>query len=232
MVVEEEVQTLPQYRSVSPVAILALVLGLASPLALVNPTLLAIPLAGVVVAVVAMRRIDANAELLSGKGMALVALFLAVFFLVYTPARMWTRFQVLKGHATQLSDALVELLHEGKTYEAHQLSQLKLAAPDPSREISTELTGEDLRRFKELEIIRKIESLDRKFSYRLDGFESTPGSRSADLLSARYVMMPDPSTRRDSFPLWVVMSRQVDDRTGKVYWKITNVSHVNPYASQ
>src|SRR5689334_16992757 len=127
-----ESDSLPQYRSISSLAVLALLFGLAAPLALVNPLLLAVPLAAVVLALFALRQIAANIEILSGRGLALTALFLGVAILFYTPVRLYSRYEVLKGTARELAETYLKLLQQGKFEEAHQLAHLKYVTPSPS----------------------------------------------------------------------------------------------------
>src|SRR5690348_9302651 len=99
MSTEVATERLPQYRSISSLAVLTLLLGLASPLAIATPLLLVVPLAAVFTAIAALRQIGANAEILSGRGAALTGLFLGICMLVYPPTRIWMRNEVLTGHA-------------------------------------------------------------------------------------------------------------------------------------
>ena len=78
---------LVSYRSLSNLAILAFVLGVLSPLALVAPLLSVIPLAGLGVALLAIRKISVQPGVLTGMTLAKVALFLCVFSLVVAPTK-------------------------------------------------------------------------------------------------------------------------------------------------
>jgi hypothetical protein len=66
------------YVAVSAAAIVALLLGLASLLSFISDTLLLIPLAGLIVALVALRNIRKSSGTLTGRGMAIAGLVLSV----------------------------------------------------------------------------------------------------------------------------------------------------------
>jgi hypothetical protein len=67
-----------EYRTLSVLAIISLVIGLAAPLAIAGTFLLAIPLFGIAVSLVALRRIEHSGGVLAGKWMATIGLALCV----------------------------------------------------------------------------------------------------------------------------------------------------------
>ena len=71
---------LGQYQSLSLVAVAALVLGILSPLVLITPILVIVPLAAVGLAIVALSQISASEGNLSGVGLARWGLVLAIVF--------------------------------------------------------------------------------------------------------------------------------------------------------
>jgi len=226
-----ESDSLTQYRSISSLAVLALLFGLASPLALVNPLLLAVPVAAIVLAMFALRQIAANVEILSGQGLALVALFAGVGILVYTPVRLYTRNEVLNGTARQLAEAFLELLKQGKLQEAHQLANLKYVTPSPGSPPedftnASKLTLEDFTKFRETPSIKNIEACQSKFEYRFDAVESTPARAGGNYFVLRYQLIPEASTGKPPFPIWISISRTPDVRTGLPKWKIYKMDHV------
>src|SRR5579859_5091705 len=68
------------YAAINSMAIVALILGVASVLALAWDVLLVIPLAGLVCALIAFRQIAGSNGTQAGKGLALAALLLALGF--------------------------------------------------------------------------------------------------------------------------------------------------------
>ena len=85
-----ETEALASYRAPSVLAIVALLFGIASPLALVAPLLMAVPLVGAVLALFALAKIAASSGQLVGRSAALWGLGLAVACAVASPVRDWS----------------------------------------------------------------------------------------------------------------------------------------------
>ncbi|MEM9352798.1 MAG: hypothetical protein AAGA92_07275 [Planctomycetota bacterium] len=79
------------YRSISGAAVVALVLGLASPLNFVSPPLIVVPVAAVGCALLAYRSIAASGGGLAGRALATVGLALAAFCAAAAPTHQYTR---------------------------------------------------------------------------------------------------------------------------------------------
>lgn len=75
---DDDAAELVGYRTVSALAIAGLVLGLASPLCVFGRLLLMIPIAGVAVSLVSLRRIAASGGALVGRQAAIVGLILSI----------------------------------------------------------------------------------------------------------------------------------------------------------
>lgn len=114
--------TVDEYRAVSGWAIAALILGLLSPLALVDVWLSVIPVAGIVVAVVALARIAWLAPALTGRKAALAGLFVAVLCASATAADQWFFWRSIDHEARQFAKAWFDFLSEDEPLKAHQLS--------------------------------------------------------------------------------------------------------------
>lgn len=76
----DDLEQVAEYRSVSALAIISLLFGLASPLCLVWPLLLVIPLVGAALSLVALLRIAASDGVLAGRWAAVAGLALCVGF--------------------------------------------------------------------------------------------------------------------------------------------------------
>jgi hypothetical protein len=109
------------YHSVSALAVVALVIGLLSPLAFVHPLLWALPLAGCALAAAAMVRIDRSAGALIGRKAAIAGLVLSLFCGLGALTQAATRYLWLAHRAQRMAERFMEDLREGKTYAAHQL---------------------------------------------------------------------------------------------------------------
>jgi hypothetical protein len=119
------------YRKLSVLAIIALLLGLASPLCFGAPLLMTIPIAGTIISILALRHIAASGGTLAGNWAAVIGLVLCVGCAVAP----FTRNFVLQTMRTQQADEFVrEWLSEivaGKTEHAFKLSTDSLRRPPP-----------------------------------------------------------------------------------------------------
>ncbi len=122
-----------EYRAVTVPAVLALVLGLLSVLALATPILWALPVAAGVVAVVAIRRIRSAPSEWTGIGMAYAGLALAVVFLVGGMTSRFTTRALVKLHAKAIGDRFVKRLEQGDIEGAFWL-----AVPKSQRRLALE----------------------------------------------------------------------------------------------
>lgn len=122
------------YRPISGWAVAALLLGLAAGLALVHPLLLCVPIAGIAVAMIALRRIERSPVKLVGRKAALVGLAFSVIYGVAAPVRLKSREHWLSTRAERLADDFLDDVRSGRTDEAFALclrSVEKLPAHDP-----------------------------------------------------------------------------------------------------
>ena len=114
-------QGLAQYRSISRLSLLALALGIASALVLVNPLLAPIPLLAVAVAVLSLRGIRASSGQMVGRVPAVAGLCLALFFLGWGISARFSRAWTLESHARQFAEQWLRLVAKGDLQQADQL---------------------------------------------------------------------------------------------------------------
>jgi hypothetical protein len=111
-----------EYRSLSPWAVISLVLGIASAVAFAAPLLLAIPILGVMAAAIAIWQISAEGSELTGRRAAVWGLALSVCFGVGAVTdRIATRWR-LESEATELTMTWFDHLQHGRVEAAHQLT--------------------------------------------------------------------------------------------------------------
>jgi hypothetical protein len=130
---------LGQYRSLSTLAVAALVLGLCSPLAFVGPLLLAIPLISVAVAWLALARIRASANCLTGRPLAIAGIVLAVVFAVASLTHVYVRDKLSTRLAGDAAQRWLSLVSADRIDEALEVmtpeALMKLQPPPPSRDV-------------------------------------------------------------------------------------------------
>ena len=125
------------YRSLSTLAVAALVLGLCSPLAFVGPLLLAIPLVAIAAAWLALARIRASEDCLTGRPLALAAIVLAVAFAIASLTHVYVRDKLstrLAGEAAQRWLSLVASKQFDEALEVMSPTALMKLQPPPNRD--------------------------------------------------------------------------------------------------
>lgn len=115
-------EELVDYQPFSRLAIVSLLLGILSATALIQPLLWAVPAVAAALSLVAMRRIALSEVRLPGRGLAVAGLGLALLFGSWAPAWYLSRYYVLVRQARERSETWLELIRQGRLYEAHQLA--------------------------------------------------------------------------------------------------------------
>jgi hypothetical protein len=111
-----------EYGRFSGWALVALLLGLLSAAAIAGPILWFIPLLGIVISLVAMKKIKASDCQLSGWHVALLGLLLSLFFGMAGPARTVSRRYYLETRAAHFAVKFMELLQQNQPAAAFQLT--------------------------------------------------------------------------------------------------------------
>jgi hypothetical protein len=117
----EELEDAAKYSQVSPAAVMALLLGLASPLALVGPLFFFVPAAAIGVAIVALGKIRQSEGALTGTTLARLAMGLALAFTAAALVRASVRDELLKRQAAETGRRWLGLLADGRIEEARSL---------------------------------------------------------------------------------------------------------------
>ena len=124
-------ETLPEYQPLSRLSLASLLAALLSPIALVHPLLWIVPVIAALLAILALRTIKRFEGELRGSGLARTALVASLLFGSW--AFVWNMsYQYLVGRqACHYSQAWLELIKNGRLYEAHQLSMSLTARVPP-----------------------------------------------------------------------------------------------------
>ncbi len=117
------------YHSLSVLAIISLVIGIAAPLCLLAPLLWAVPLFGVAVALVALRHIASSDGVLVGRVAAVVGLALCVGAMAAAATRTWSVEYLRTRQAAATGSRWIELLQTGRIPQAYGLTVGEGEAP-------------------------------------------------------------------------------------------------------
>jgi hypothetical protein len=149
------------YRTPSILAIVSLVFGLASPLSMFAPLLLVIPLTGVALALLALRRIALSDGALIGRTAAVLALALAVASVSATFTRTAVAQELLSRQARATAFQWIEFLQRGDAEKAFQMTAASRQAarprePDAPSESGNEPTKSPLETFRSDPVVHFI----------------------------------------------------------------------------
>ncbi len=130
-------EDLHEYRSISVAAVLALVLGLASPLVYFGGVLLALPVVTIIVSYYAVQKLKQSEGTLEGKNLILLGFCLAFGSLVFYGVRSHLVYQRLETESAQITDLWFKSLLANQPERALFYTRIKIrkpkeAIPDPS----------------------------------------------------------------------------------------------------
>lgn len=115
-----ESDELTQYRSLNVWAVLSLVVGLLSPVALWHPALWWVPVLAMALASLGRWQIARSPEVWLGRWPAALALVLGGFFLVCAPVRYLSLHWLIEKQSEQFVLAFTDAVREGRLQAAHQ----------------------------------------------------------------------------------------------------------------
>ena len=117
-----ELDPATEYRSLSVLAIISLIFGLAAPLCFVGPLLMAIPLFGIAVAILALRQIDASEGVLAGRWAAVLGLALCVGSITSAITHDFVGKRIRAAQAAKFGEDWLKLIAAGRAAEAFRLT--------------------------------------------------------------------------------------------------------------
>jgi hypothetical protein len=115
-----EPEGLQQYRSLSGLAVLALLLGLVSVVALTHPAGWLVPALAIACGLWSLRRIARHADALTGAPLAVVGLVLGLLFLSWGPTSFLSDRWLINRHARQFGQQWLTAVFDGQLSKAYQ----------------------------------------------------------------------------------------------------------------
>jgi hypothetical protein len=230
-VLRPDEQPLAHYRSIAPLAIVAVLLGIVSALILTTPLLAPLPVAALVAGIAALRSIRRSGDQLAGRSVAIAGLCLATFFLGLGFARHLARQATLEERGREMSDVFFRLLEENRPQQAHQFRvspALRISAPeaivehyDKNAEAAKELQG-----FISSAVIKDVIARGKDADVRFEAVSSATHEGQTDMLILKYSYVPKADGERQS--IWVHVNRRYDETTKQNQWEFGGVQNSLP----
>jgi hypothetical protein len=226
-----------QYRPVNLLAVLCLVLGVASALALAGPVLLFIPGASVLVGLLAWRSIARSEGGMAGRNVILWGLAFAAFFTATSVGRIYMQRWLVVRDARQISDTFISLLLANQPQKAHQLQYLEhLRQPTGTPLwLHYRTTTDDydaLRRFVDAPLVHALLSLGNKAKVRYYATEDITEGSGRTYVILLYTVTFVEKGKPQTFFARITSRRDIDPESGILSWSIDNYeSGVKPFVS-
>jgi hypothetical protein len=216
------------YSAISPAAIVALLLGVASIFAVGNLLLLIIPALAVVAAGMALLQIARSEGGVSGRWAAIAGLSLALLFASTAVARSITRAWHLRNEARTFANQWLQLVRQGRLEQAHQWH----LPPDERQLAGTSLVQyyhdsptakEQLDQFFQATPLSRIVAAPSDAQLRYEHVAEQLALDKSDRVALRYMMDNAQPSAASELRFVVVVERTRSDVDSRGEWQIAAV---------
>ncbi|MDG2385341.1 MAG: DUF4190 domain-containing protein [Pirellulaceae bacterium] len=195
-----EPNQLEQYRSVSGVAICALLLGMVSIVSLTHPAAWLLPLIAVACGAIALIRISRQPDTLSGRRLALVGISLGLFFGGWAVAQFTADRWVVSRQALKFTEQWLDAVAAGELEAAHQATlDYYLREPEGTQLVDNyQQDSEQLNALQEFfseDVAKKLLELEGNATRRFDRILITPIKPGERYVMVRYFIEPHDTSK-------------------------------------
>lgn len=227
----QETSEIEDEKQTSRLAIAALVGGLASILALATPIFWVIPGLAALLAIVALRTIQANSDTMQGRGAAIVGLALACFLGTFGPVRHMTRQHRLYSQSRELATSWIDLVRDGKLREAEQLRhafhERATADSDLAQHYEKEQNKMMFEAFKMQSPVAELIRWGRDCDVRFVSNEYMQSTGLYDAVAQRFDIVKQHQGREVVVKIELAMRRQFFPAAGEARWQVDDVRAVS-----
>lgn len=214
-----------EYRPLSALCVVALLAGLASPLSLVHPLLVVVPLASAALALVALRSLATAAQPVTGQRLAVAGLCLAMLFLGWGIAKRLHHRAVVRASAREFADDWLRVLATGDRYRAHQMHAAREFRVDPHAQIEqlyaiNASATSSMNTFFENPAVQKFLAAGRGVKFRFVEVARQSQNQLADIVVLRYEI-----EAKDRFPMWITVRRTFRNALHDTDWELHDIEH-------
>jgi len=217
-----------QYRTVSIPAVLGLLLGGLSVLSLVGPTHWMWPLAGVLLNWRALHSVATSRGAQTGRGIAMLGMFLSVMFGVAGPVDFWGSRWLLQQSAVPATEKWIAALRDNQPEKALQLTTFAMlrqsAGADLTRYYRTHKDAhEQLKNYVADPVVKTLLLLGKRAEVRL--YETSPPviEDHREVLGKVYAVTYDDQDVKKTFFFSMTLER-APDKSQQILWRIISVT--------
>jgi hypothetical protein len=218
-----------QYHAISLLAVLGLILGLAAPLAVLNPVLAVVPLAGIATSGLALYRISRAGGALIGYKAALGGLLLSVACGAAAVGDRLLYQALVRDEARRFAAEWFAALRDGKPEVAFELTR----PPADRRPLDDKLAGDVFGDFEAREAVRQfvadrtvaaLLALGPKARVRYYETADQGAEPRGEVVWQTYAVTFDTESGPSTFFVELVLERFPNAETGQAYWQIMRAS--------
>jgi hypothetical protein len=186
-----EADAFVSYRAPSALAVGSLIVGLLSPVYVLGSLLIIVPLAGIALALLAVRRIAVSDGALVGRSLALCGLALSITSASAVVGYSLTTRQFRTAQADDIGREWLSLVLAGDTVSAYALAA-GAPPPDPNQPQEFGIQGNPYERFLEGKAVKSLLSLRGKAEIRDAGIVHYRAAGGGEFyVRRRYAVIPD-----------------------------------------
>lgn len=224
-----------EYRPLVGQAIVGMLLGLLSPLALLDPSLWIVPLLGAFFSLWALRRMKRSDSAVAGRKRALLGLGLSLAFLIAAPVDLLASRRLIRQHAQDIADTWFKLVLEKHLLEARRMMRLPAPSqpaeptmpsadptkpPPPKADAEKDEMQAALERFAQSPLIRQLVDLGPRARVRFYETTGQAHQDNSDVVQLTYAVTYDDAGERKSFFVLVDVRRSKLGGSGEIDWRI------------
>jgi len=218
---------LAEYRSPQPLAVLTLIFGLLSFLAVFRTLFWVVPLVAFLLGATALWLLSTDPGKV-GRKAAIWGMALALFFGAWGPGRYFSRQYWLTGQARVFADAWLELVQQKKLREAHQLHgrQEQRATEGVTLDEfyrADKYAQGDFNTFFRTEPLKSFSALADRGQVEFDQIAAYETDPNYDSIAVRYRVTVDRDGRQYTQPIQLVMRREPLYGTPDFQWFVESV---------
>jgi len=221
---------LSEYRALAGQAVVALLLGLLSPLAFIDPFLLIVPGLGVFFGIWATRRIKSNATAMAGRKRAIFGLAMSLLVIVAVPVDWVVEREIFCRQARQFGETWFKHLIENRPGEALLMTYVpeKKSSGGPGQEPDSPQES-DADRFVKHDLVKTLLALGPRAQVRFYQTADVTREQGADSCAVVFAVtydgaaVPGGTPERTTFFAALTVRRQ-RTLTSDIIWKVYGVS--------
>ena len=214
-----------QYRSVSLLSVLALVLGLFSVVALLSPVGWVVPAAGAIVSILAAFRVHRNADRFTGKNIAILGICVSLWLGAWAPTKYFVDRHYLASQSSAFTVEWLKAVVDADLEKAHQ-GTLEFRYRQPK--------GTDLKAHYESSDIDRTDMTEYFGHGLVKDIVSRPSNTVIELDRVRTITREKNGARNvvnifkvdppDGEPISIAIEAIRDKYKGKFYWRVSGAA--------